>query len=177
MNLIWIKKAREIAINFGRSPSGKWVFNFEVNRYELMKPVDKVGNILAPGIRLELTFGTIRRPIAKFWKREFWSTDNYIKNSVTNPWNSGNHWFVLTIPFAIMPFISLTLNQRKSGKVAGSYIGGRTAIITDIDHRLAAYNEDGSISMFFEGYAWGDKSEDGNVYIEPTLAIRSDMLH
>ena len=134
---------------------------------------------------IDIGIGTIRRPIPKFWIKEFWIRDYAIKNPLTNPWNSGNHWFILNIP--VMPYIFLgvflgrwsktniivkTLNKIfrtddedvREEYMPGFYIGGRTGYMREHGHQLAEFSPvDGSVVKWVT-------DEDGNpVGIETTL--------
>ena len=133
------------------------------------------------GLRVDLVLGRIVRPIPKFWKREFWSRDRYIKNITTNPWNSGNHWFVIRIFPVPMLFVSASFLIGKYNP--GGYIGGRTALVNNYTHYLANWAADGSVLNWQKNHsdenicAWGELSEDGNIYVQSTASLRLDMRH
>jgi len=81
------------------------------------------------GFKFDIGIGTMRRPIPKFWKKEFWSKDYVTKEQNTNPWNSGNHWFVLTIPF--MPYLFISCCYGAGKRQPGFYFGFKTYQISD----------------------------------------------
>jgi hypothetical protein len=60
------------------------------------------------GIRFNIVAGKMMWPMEKFW----------IKNQ--NPWNGGEIWFVIRLPFLIAPFLSVSLGP------IGFYIGCKT---------------------------------------------------
>lgn len=62
------------------------------------------GQTVYRGYRLDVCIGRIYRPVANFFKPIFWSSkdeDKLRKNIETNPWNSGEHLFVISIPFVV----------------------------------------------------------------------------
>jgi hypothetical protein len=142
------------------------------------------------GIKIDFGLGTLRRPIPKFWKKDFWSSD-YRKKMPYNPWNSGNHWFILTIP--IIPYIFVMMMFGRWGKkeiTPGFYIGGRTAYVNNWTHWLIDTSKISESGKWPNNkipwvrdkngnpiLAWGSMKEEGNVYIEPTASIRSDFSH
>jgi len=95
------------------------------------------------GIKVDISIGTVVRPVRKPWK---WRT--------SNPWTSGNHWFVLRIPMLITFFISLSLGKR--GGQWGMYFGCKTY---KVDHISNAGN-------------WARDDEVDNVYLCPSASIR-----
>ncbi len=164
----------------------------------------KVETVQNGGFKIDFGIGTVRRPIRRWYKKEAWSQDYGIKNAETNPWNSGNHWFVLNIPVCPYIFICAILPTFKASnpiirgvnKVLswfgadkkyetyqpGFYIGGRTCKMHSMSHHLIKYKEDGSIDHFvkLDGnpvYAWGDVTDVGNIYVEPTATLRIDFGH
>lgn len=135
------------------------------------------------GLKIDVGFGTVRRPIPKFWKSAFWSRDKQKKNTETQPWNSGNHWFVLTVPLCPYVFLSLLAGSRRK-KMPGFYIGGRTSIVDRMTHQKAIFDRNGDVLEWLNDhekgdpvYAWGYASENGNIYVEPTASIRTDFNH
>jgi hypothetical protein len=144
----------------------------------------KVHSSMYGGLKIDIGIGTMRRPIPKFWKKNFWNAPSkYIKNTETNPWNSGNHWFVLTIPIFPYIFNSGMIGNKKK-KMPGYYIGGRTALVDALTHQKATFNMmDGEVDGWVLDendkpvYAWGDESENGNIYVELTFSARTDYNH
>lgn len=149
----------------------------------------KVRNVMYFGMRFDILFGTLRRPIAPFWKKEFWLTNaksygdpNYVrKESATNAWNSNNHWFVLTVP--IMPaffFSACVFGGKKEDQVRqpGGYIGFKTYKVDQISSQLLdyetqeyQYNENGEPI-----YTWAGAEEQGNLYLCLSATTRSDLV-
>jgi len=140
-------------------------------------------NVKLGGVKFDFGIGTWRRPIPKFWKMDFWNKDYRIKSKY-NPWNSGNHWFVLNIP--VFPYIFICAYWKVGDNSPGFYFGGRTAEMNPVSHWLIDYShidENGNLSGDFwmrdeDGkpqLAWGTWGEEGNYYVEPTLSIRKDM--
>ena len=95
------------------------------------------------GLKIDISIGSVLRPVRKPWK---WRT--------SNPWTSGNHWFVIRIPLLITAFISLSLGKR--GKQYGLYFGFKTYEVNDTSN---AGN-------------WAKEREVGNVYLCPSMSIR-----
>lgn len=144
-------------------------------------------NVKFAGLKFDFGFGTWRRPIPKFWKIDFWSRDYRIKSQY-NPWNSGNHWFILTLPYMPYCFICCILFSFKKYH-PGFYFGGRTAKVNNWTHWLLDYSdmqEDGTLPKPRPWVkdengdvilAWGSWEEEGNFYVEPTASLRDDMLY
>lgn len=178
-----MKRAIGMSFNVCRL-NNRWHFSLNKLENGTMRPRIN-GQDCEFGLRFDFVLGTIRRPIAKWYDWHFWDfSDRYHRNLV-NPWNSGNHWFVLTIPYIILPFVSVTLGRYKFG-VPGFYIGGRTSDLSNrIDWQLRIdWNKDQNdiTAWAWDTYgnpihAWGSISDEGASYIEPTLTFRSDMMH
>lgn len=149
----------------------------------------KIDNVSYFGLRIDLLFGTLRRPIPKIWKKEFWlrnakdygDTNYVIKESTTNPWNSGNHWFVLTIPIMPAFFVSACLAIKKvNGKLIlpGFYVGFKSYLVDYISSQLLNY-ETQEYQFDKEGnpiFTWASKEEQGNQYLAISGSIRSDLI-
>ncbi len=105
-----IKSPKGISFNFG---IGKhWIPSFLIIPVPLrtirpkIQEAGKLTTVKRFGFRLDILLGTLRRPVPKIYKREFWlrhakspGDPNYVtKETAINPWNSGHHWFGLTIP-------------------------------------------------------------------------------
>lgn len=91
------------SITFGKSrKDNKYKIKFHKTELGKVRP-SLDGEICIHGIRLDLVWGRIRRPIGKFWKKDFWTGDTY-ENERLNAWYSGNHWVIIDIPFSISPF-------------------------------------------------------------------------
>ena len=95
------------------------------------------------GIKIDISMGTILRPVRKPWK---WHT--------SNPWTSSNQWFVLRIPLLLTFFISLAFG--KKGRQRGLYFGFKTYEVNHISNK-------GN---------WAREDEIGNVYLCPSASIR-----
>jgi hypothetical protein len=130
------------------------------------------------GIRLDLLYGTIKRPVPKFYKKEFWSSDRVKKEQNTNPWNSGKHWFVLHIPFCIGFLFSICLGWGKNQP--GFYIGLKTYVVNHISAYLKKYSPDHNDTFIIINgepvMTWCNKSELGNKYLCPSVSIRKDLV-
>jgi hypothetical protein len=137
------------------------------------------------GLRLDLTLGTFKRPIPKFWKKEFWSKSYVIKNQATNPWNSGNYWFVINIPWFPSFFFSACYGQGKNQP--GFYIGWKTYRIMDLSQgnivecQLKKYRitKDDEFIFDKEGnpvLTWCTNKDLGNIYTCLSASIRGDLV-
>lgn len=76
------------------------------------------------GIVIKLFTGAFARPISKFWRKN------------ANPWK-GDHWFVLRLPFIILPFVSIAIYN------FGLYFGGKVFRV-DKDEPWAKESEYGT---------------------------------
>lgn len=131
------------------------------------------------GIRLDLLYGTLKRPIPKFWKKEFWSRNYIIKEQATNPWNSGNFWFVLSIPFMVGFFLSVSIGFGK--RQPGFYFGLKTYVVDHISCQAKQYNPDGFDEFLFDDdenpiLTWCKRDEIGTRYLCPSFSIREDLV-
>ena len=131
------------------------------------------------GFKLDISIGKLRRPVPKFYKKAFWSKEYMKKEPATNPWNSGNHWFVLSIPFFVGVFLSVCYGAGKNQP--GFYIGTKTYEVNAISQGLGLYNfADPTKLLHKHRYpsfvAWGKKWESGNIYLCPSASIRKDLV-
>jgi len=101
------------------------------------------------GLKLDLHFGTWKRPVMKPWAK-------------SNPWTDGKHWFVMFIPAMIGAFFSFFV--KFGNKEPGFYIGTKSYRVDDIS---APQRVDG---------AWAKESDRGNVYLCPSFTIRGDLV-
>jgi len=62
------------------------------------------------GIKIALPCGKVLEPEPWIFTKQWWKI---------NPWSEGNVWFVLRIPFVILPFISIAIGR------LGFYIGAK----------------------------------------------------
>ena len=147
----------------------------------------KLEKIKFSGFKIDIGIGTWKRPIPKFWKKDFWSRDKRIQ-SYYNPWNSGNHWFIITLPY--MPYFFICFIPFSFKKYhPGFYLGGRTGEMNHWSHWLldnSYYDENGDLPRPRPWVrdengnvvlAWGSWEEEGNIYIEPSVSLRDDMLY
>lgn len=65
------------------------------------------------GAVFKLRFGKMIRPVPKFWKKD------------QNPWKGDEPWFVIRIPWMVVPFISIAIWKY------GVYLGFKTFLVTD----------------------------------------------
>jgi len=97
----------------------------------------------------------------------------------TNPWNSGNHWFVLTIPLFVGLFVSICYGAGE--RQPGFYIGCKTYKVNKISQGVGNYDI-GNPEMYLHkqpypvNVAWGKSSEVGNVYLCPSASLRGDLV-
>ena len=131
------------------------------------------------GFKLDLSIGKLRRPVPKFYKKEFWSKDYYTKEQNTNPWNSGNHWFVLSIPCAPSFFLSICYGPGKNQP--GFYVGCKTYEVNATSQGLGLYNYGNPEQILHKHryptfVAWGKSWEKGSIYLCPSASIRKDLV-
>jgi len=128
------------------------------------------------GIKLDLTYGTMRSPIPKFWKKEFWSRDYMVREPAANRWNSGNHWFTLTVPRWIGFFIFVAFGFWSIQP--GFYFGFKTYLVDKISQNLIDYSVGNPEvqAIYKDECAWGKDTEKGSYYMVFSLAIRKDMV-
>lgn len=142
----------EIGINENKTPS----LCMYPTQFCNIRPIAVMSNLVnAPipsmvrnvfgGIKVDLLFGKIKRPVLNPFAKQ-------------NPWTSGNHWFVIDIPFPL-PALFISLGFGKRGRQFGFYFGCKTY---RIDHISNAGK-------------WCDESEMGNIYLCPSFSIRETM--
>lgn len=185
-----------ISIELGRDEKG-WFFN--IGKYKpKIRPSRYSDSVHAAygGIKLDFMIGKITRPIPKFYKKEFWSTDYFVQEPATNPWNSGNHWFVFR--FITLPafFLSISLPFKKIQP--GFYIGCKTSKIGYIEQALIDYeammkrNEETGVYSERAIYkwiggrpnsdksnyeiAWGTEKDRGTIILVPSFSVRDDLV-
>jgi hypothetical protein len=180
-------KPRGLSINIGIDDK----FRFVIMKLPLLtiRPKYKKDGVLETfgkfGIRLDLMIGTLKRPIPKVFLKEFWLRNasrfgdpNYVrKESTINPWNSGNHWFVLKIPFCPGIFFSTFIKVGKN-KQPGFYIGTKTYEVNKISSCLLDYakQEYQTNNLGNPIYTWATREEQGSIYLCPSASIRSDLI-
>lgn len=167
-----------ISIEIGRDEQG-WFGYFGKLKLLKVRPSRNGIDAKHGGFKLDLLCGKLRRPIPKFWKREFWAKDYMTKEPVTNPWNSGNHWFVLTIPWTLGLFLSVCYGA--GGRQPGFYVGMKAYEVNEISQGLGKYDvgnpQEYLIKWLYPQYvAWGRHDEAGNVYLCPSASIRADLV-
>ena len=124
------------------------------------------------GLKLDFMIGRWRRPVPRFYKPEFWSRDYVKKEQATNPWNSGNHWFVFDIP--VFPGIFASLSYGAGKRQPGVYVGTKTYEVNQISQDRKIYQLDGN-DIFLPRVAWGDPKEKGNIYLALSASVREDL--
>jgi hypothetical protein len=145
----------------------------------------QVVNVKRFGIRLDFLIGTMRRPVPKIFKHEFWMRNasrfgdpNYVeKEQAINPWNSGNYWFILSIPWCPGIFFSACF-QTGEDRQPGFYIGTKTYEVNHISSQLMDYatqrylaDENGKPI-----YTWAGEEEQGSLYLCASASLRSDLI-
>ena len=161
-----------ISFEIGKDEKGYFVY---IGKLKLLKvrPSRDVIDARYGGFKFDLLAGTMRRPIPRFWKGEFWSQDYMIKEPATNPWNSGNHWFVLTIPIMVGAFLSFCYGAGE--RQPGFYIGMKTYEVNRISQNRKIYMPDRN-DIIGNDIAWGNELEKGNIYLCPSASIRDDLV-
>ena len=180
--MILFKKPKGFSFEIGcvEDNGRKWFCYLGKQKFLHIRPTCFINGVMTNahhgGFKLDISFGTLRRPIPKFWKKEFWAKDYMIQEPNTNPWNSGNHWFVLTIPVFIGIFLSISYGAGK--RQPGIYIGCKTYEVNKISQDLIDYSagEPWVQAVYKDEIAWGDKKEKGNIYLCPSASIRDDLV-
>jgi len=161
-----MNKPKGISFEIGKDDIG-WFWYF--GKLKLLKVRPSRNNIDAKygGFKFDIMFGKTRRPVSRFYKiwRFFFNKDYVSHETEFNPWNSGNHWFVWTIPFDIGFFISLSF------WIFEIYFGSKTYAVNRISQNLKIYKPDRN-DIIMDEIAWGDAAEKGNVYMCPSAAFR-----
>ena len=166
-----------ISLEIGRDDKGWFTY---LGKLKLLKVRPSRDGIDARygGFKFDLLAGTMRRPIPRFWKREFWSQDYMTKEPATNPWNSGNHWFVLTLPcFGF--FISVCYGKGK--RQPGFYFGLKTYEVNEISQGLGRYDIGDPQKCLVKypypnNVAWGSPDEVGDINLGLSGSIRDDLV-
>ena len=166
-----------ITLEVGRDDKGWFVY---LGKLKLLKVRPSRDGIDAKygGFKFDLLAGVMRRPIPRFYKKEFWAKDYMVQEPATNPWNSGNHWFVLTLPcFGF--FISACYGKGK--RQPGFYFGLKTYEVNEISQGLGRY-EIGNPEEYLvkwpypEIVAWGRNNEKGSLYLCVSASLRDDLV-
>jgi len=175
-----MKKPKGISFEIGCADdngSRKWFRYLGPQKLLHIRPTLNGVNAKHGGIKLDLMIGKIRRPIPKFYI--FWRflqcfNKSYVKRETEfNPWNSGNHWFILTIPVWIGFFISASYGKEE--KQPGFYFGFKTYEVNRISQNRKIYRPGGN-DIFRKEVAWGSEFEKGNIYLCPSASIRGDLV-
>jgi hypothetical protein len=124
------------------------------------------------GAKLDLHFGTWKRPVARLyqWRWDKWRP----RSNWGNPWNSGDHWFVLGGFPCIGAFVSLFVKIGK--KEPGIYLGTKTYKVDHISSQLKDKNDTYITKDGKPVYTWATEKEQGNIYLCPSLSIRADLV-
>ena len=125
------------------------------------------------GFKFDIVVGRVRRPVPRFYKPEFWSRDYVKKEQETNPWNSGKHWFIFTLPVFLGFFVSACMGRGEGQP--GFYLGFKTYKVNKISQNLKIYKSDRD-DIITNAIAWGDESEKGSVYLCPSGSVREDLV-
>ena len=179
---------RPIGISFEMGVSSKGILHFHIikQRMQTIRPwIKEAGKwIITPrgGFKFDIGIGTMRRPLPKFWKKEFWSKDYVTKEQNTNPWNSDNYWFVLTVPF--MPYFFLSCCYGAGKRQPGFYFGFKTYKVTTgvpvIECQLKKYMPDKKDKFLYADakpiLTWCNKNDIGRIYLALSTSIRDDLV-
>ena len=152
----------------------KWHVYFGALKLRKMRPSYKGIDDTHGGLKFDVMIGRLRRPIPRFYKLEFWSRDYVKKEQATNPWNSGNHWFVFDIP--VCPGVFLSLSYGAGKRQPGIYVGTKTYEVNHISQSLKTYMPDRNDIINATIAPWGDLGERGNIYMALSASIREDMV-
>jgi len=166
------KKPIGITFEIGKAETG-WFWYFGKLKLRKMRPSLDGIDAKFGGLKLDILIGKWRRPIPRFYKPEFWSRDYVKKEQATNPWNSGKHWFIFTIP--VFPGIFISLSMGGGEKQPGFYLGTKTYEVNRISQNRKIYMADRN-DIILGTIAWGRPEEKGNIYICPSGSIREDLV-
>ena len=186
-----MKRPYGISLEIGIDDRGIPHFNILKQRMQTIRPhiKDNYNNwIIAPrgGFKFDIGLGCMRRPIPKFWKKEFWLNPNkhYVeKEQATNPWNSGNAWFVLTIPF--MPYFFMSLCYGSGRRQPGFYLGFKTYKISNsvpcVECQLKEYKENRNDKFIYNEdktpyLTWCNEKDIGKIYLCLSASLRDDLI-
>jgi len=167
-----LNKPIGITFEIGRADSG-WFWYLGRLKLRKMRPSLDGLDATFGGIKLDIAIGKWRRPVPRFYKPEFWSRDYVKKEQATNPWNSGNHWFILSIPVMLGLFASISYGAGE--RQPGFYIGTKTYEVNRISQNKKIYKPDRN-DFIGNDIAWGDASEKGNIYLCLSASIRDDLV-
>ena len=151
----------------------KWFVYFGWLKLRKMRPSLDGADAQYGGLKLDVMIGRLRRPVPRFYKPEYWSRDYVKKEQATNPWNSGNHWFVFDIP--VFPGIFTSLSYGAGKRQPGVYVGTKTYEVNRISQNRKTYMPDKN-DVIHDDISWGKAEEKGNVYIALSASVREDLV-
>jgi len=168
-------KAGGISLNIGKGKT-------QLRKVALGKPRPQIDGLDCWfGFRFDLVWGPLVMPVRKWYLPRAWGGDQRY-----NPWNSGNHWFVVKLPIFLGFFVSVLLGKALGSKVPGFWFGCRTANLSNtvdwqlrLDWEKSEYDP-AAWAVDSQGNpieAWPVGQYKGRPTVELTLAIRSDMRH
>ena len=199
-------KLTGISLEIGRSDKWFWYLG-RLKLLQVRPSHYKIGESWVPakygGLKFDLMLGKLRRPIPRFYRWSFFFNKDYVSHETEfNPWNSGNHWFVLTLSplftlllanllawanvlFIIYPvwvvFLPFLLNMFMSvcygagERQPGFYIGMKTYEVNRISQNRKIYMADRN-DIIRNDIAWGSESEKENIYLCPSASLRDDLV-
>lgn len=173
----YMSRPKGITFEIGIGEGHKPFLYFGRLKLRQVRPTDSDGVAAKHGgFKLDFVYGTMRSPIPKFWKKEFWSTDYMVQEPATNRWNSGNHWFVLTLKRFIGAYVYLSYGPGKYQP--GFYFGTKTYEVNRVSQNLIDYTmgDPEKFPVYKNECAWGTDDEKGNYYMVFSLSIRGDMV-
>ena len=179
---VYIGRLKLLHIRPTRHEDDKSWFRLQIrNPYAVLEDHRQWKNARYGGLKLDLVLGKVRFPVPKFWKKEFWSQDYMVQEPATNPFNSGKHWFVLSLLTFIWPFICFAFPY-KGERQPGFYLGAKTYHVNEISQGFGRYDI-GNPEVLLEKapyplvLAWGKQSDVDKVYLCLTGSVRlTDMV-
>jgi len=173
-----MKKPIGISLEIGKSDRGWFWYLGRLKLLQVRPSHYKVGESWVPakygGLKLDLMIGKLRRPIPRFYRWSFFFNKDYVSHETEfNPWNSGNHWFVLTLPIMIGAFLSFCYGAGE--RQPGFYIGMKTYEVNRISQNRKIYMPDRN-DIIRNDIAWGSESEKENIYLCPSASLRDDLV-
>ena len=123
------------------------------------------------GLRFDVVWGPIIRPIPKFWLSGFW----FKRDLGYNPNHQNCYWFILRIPWVVGIFTSIAFGWGE--RQPGLYFGLKSY---EIDwHSAGLKNVDGNLVLNDQGdpiMTWPKQHEIGEMALSPSMSIRKDLV-
>ena len=140
-------------------------------RLRTIRPQWKEGIAEKGGVRFDLVWGPLVRPIPKFWLPGFW----FRRDQGYNPWHQNCYAFILRIPFVIGFHFSAGFGwgERQPGVYFGlkSYrVWWDSCGLKDHDKQFVK-DENGEYIL-----TWPKPEDVGRHYLCPGASVRSDLV-